>query len=82
MSFHFKLAMPSGPVELALKANVREAGNRLYIQTSGSGSAKGLRCCAMPWARPKLGARESPLFLVLHHWMRPWSNCETACSCG
>jgi len=32
MSFHLKLAMPSGPVELALKANVREAGNRLYIQ--------------------------------------------------
>lgn len=32
MSFHLKLATPSGPVELALKANVREAGNRLYIQ--------------------------------------------------
>ena len=32
MSFQLKLAMPSGPVELALKANVREAGNRLYIQ--------------------------------------------------
>ena len=32
MSFHLKLAMPSGSVELALKANVREAGNRLYIQ--------------------------------------------------
>lgn len=32
MSFKFKLAMPGGPVELALKANLREAGNRLYIQ--------------------------------------------------
>ena len=32
MSFKLKLAMPVGPVDLSLKVNVREAGNRLYIQ--------------------------------------------------
>jgi len=32
MSFHFKLAMPDGAVDMSLKANLREAGNRLYIQ--------------------------------------------------
>ena len=32
MSFHLKLTTPGGPMELALKVNVREAGNRLYIQ--------------------------------------------------
>ncbi len=32
MSFKLKLAMPSGPVDLSLKVNEREAGNRLYIQ--------------------------------------------------
>jgi len=32
MSFHLKLAMPDGAVDMALKANLREAGNRLYIQ--------------------------------------------------
>lgn len=32
MAFKLKLRMPSGPVELQLKANLREAGNRLYIQ--------------------------------------------------
>lgn len=32
MSFALKLRMPTGPVELGLKANIREAGNRLYIQ--------------------------------------------------
>lgn len=32
MSFSLKLRMPTGPVELGLKANLREAGNRLYIQ--------------------------------------------------
>ena len=32
MSFQFKLAMPFGAVDLSMKVNVREAGNRLYIQ--------------------------------------------------
>jgi predicted ATPase len=32
MSFKLKLAMPSGAVGLSMKVNVREAGNRLYIQ--------------------------------------------------
>jgi predicted ATPase len=32
MSFKLKLAMPRGDVDLSMKVNVREAGNRLYIQ--------------------------------------------------
>lgn len=32
MSFKFKLAMRRGAVALSMKVNVREAGNRLYIQ--------------------------------------------------
>ena len=32
MSFQLKLAMPGGAVDMSLKANLREAGNRLYIQ--------------------------------------------------
>jgi predicted ATPase len=32
MGFKLKLAMPSGAVDLSMKVNVREAGNRLYIQ--------------------------------------------------
>ena len=32
MSFKLKLAMPRGAVDLSMKVNVREAGNRLYIQ--------------------------------------------------
>lgn len=32
MSFKLKLTMPSGMVDLSMKVNVREAGNRLYIQ--------------------------------------------------
>lgn len=32
MSFKLKLVMPAGPVEMGMKVNVREAGNRLYIQ--------------------------------------------------
>lgn len=32
ISFHLKLAMRVGEVQMMLKANLREAGNRLYIQ--------------------------------------------------
>lgn len=32
MSFKLKLAMPRGAVDLSMKVNLREAGNRLYIQ--------------------------------------------------
>lgn len=41
MSFKLKLAMPRGAVDLSMKVNVREAGNRLYIQDERFRIAKG-----------------------------------------
>ena len=53
MSFHLKLAMPVGTVDMLLKANLREAGNRLYIQDErfriGSGAE---------WIRNEVGAAQ------------------------